>query len=713
VGILAPLFLIGLAALAAPLILHLVRRTPRGQQTFSSLMFLTPSPPRLTRRSRLDQILLLLLRLGALALLALAFARPFLREAATLATTDLAKRRVAIAIDASASMRRADLWQQAMATAQAELDDLSPHDEVALFTFTESLQTVVPFDSAAAGGTSTATFDVVRQRLSKLRPTWQTADLGSALVALAGEMDAAGDAQQIAAEPQIVLISDFQQSSKTGALQGFEWPDAVRVVARPVQPQRTSNAYVHLLPSEEDATDADPRVRVVNASDSTADQFFVGWGRADPPRPAKGKSAQAKSAAETAIYVPPGQSRVVRLPRPAGEATDRLMLRGDDHDFDNTHYVVPREPQAVKLLYIGADSADDVQGMQYYLRLGVAGDPLRQVEVLELKDGNPQPLLAGDPPPLVVATRELDEALARALREHVERGGTLVLAPRDLQAAKSLPQALAGIELGEEPLAEEDDFALLGEIDFTHPLFAALSGPRYSDFTKIHFWRHRPVVLGSTATVRAIARFENGDPAVLEQAPTGDAGRILVFASGWHPDDSQLALSSKFVALVGSLLDLAFGGAPRAAGLTVGEPAALTFKQPAAAANVQTPSGDTVKTVAGAEHFSATNEPGVYRATSAEDEIRFAVNLATTEGNTAPLPMEQLEQLGVRMGTQLTRAERLSRIRQQRDTELEGRQKVWRWMLVGVLGLLVLETWWASRAAAEQDTKSQQAWESA
>jgi hypothetical protein len=63
------------------------------------------------------------------------------------------------------------------------------------------------------------------------------------------------------------------------------------------------------------------------------------------------------------------------------------------------------------------------------------------------------------------------------------------------------------------------------------------------------------------------------------------------------------------------------------------------------------------------------------------------------------MQMEQLEQLGVKRGLDLTRAERLSRIRQQRDTELEGRQKVWRWLLVGCLVLLIVETLWAARAA--------------
>ena len=59
---LTPLTSLGLLAIAAPIVFHLIRRTPRGEVPFSSLMFLSPSPPRLTRRSRLDHLLLLLLR---------------------------------------------------------------------------------------------------------------------------------------------------------------------------------------------------------------------------------------------------------------------------------------------------------------------------------------------------------------------------------------------------------------------------------------------------------------------------------------------------------------------------------------------------------------------------------------------------------------------------------------------------------------------------
>ncbi len=81
---LMPFYIAGLAALSLPILFHLIRRVPKGQLPFSSLMFLRPSPPRLTRRSRLDHLLLLFLRALALCLLALAFARPFLREVAEL-----------------------------------------------------------------------------------------------------------------------------------------------------------------------------------------------------------------------------------------------------------------------------------------------------------------------------------------------------------------------------------------------------------------------------------------------------------------------------------------------------------------------------------------------------------------------------------------------------------------------------------------------------
>jgi hypothetical protein len=658
-GILAPLFFASLAALSLPLIFHLVRRTPRGKQEFSSLMFLSPTPPRLTRRSRLDQVLLLLMRIGALMLLALAFARPFLREAALLTESDLPRRRVAILIDASASMHRGDLWQQAIQAAERELDELAPYDEVALFTFSDRVESVAAFPGDAAVSHE-AMIGVVRQQLRSLQPTWSTGNLGLALTTLASELAAAGEVQQSTAQPQIVVISDFQRGSRIEALSAYEWPDKVQVVTRQLASKQTTNAHVQLLASQEDADDAEPRVRVASAADSAGDQFFVRWT----------SEAKASTAGETAVYVPPGQSRVVRLPRPESNLrADRIVLRGDDHDFDNAFYVVPPRKQEITLVYDGNDQADNPEGLRYYLQLACSGDPLRQVTIADAAaaSGVRTSLNAAQ---VVVATEKLTPDLQAEYTAYAEQGGTLVVVPSDREAAASLPLLLDDVELLAARVQREGDFALLGEIDFTHPLFVSFASPRYNDFTKIHFWQHHPLKLNDSAATRVIARFDNGDPWLLERIV--GKGRILALTSSWSPNDSQLAVSSKFVPLIGSLLDLACGSTRPLQGVLVGD-------------SVASGSGEAASYAAPGIHVNGTES--------------VAVNLAPAESDTAPMQMEQLEQLGVKRGTDLTRAERLSRIRQQRDTELEGRQKVWRWLLVACLVLLIGETLWAARAA--------------
>jgi hypothetical protein len=685
-GILAPLFLAGLAGLAIPLVLHLVRRTPRGQQQFSSLMFLTPTPPRLTRRSRLDQVLLLLMRLAVLTLLAFAFARPFLRESALLSLADLEQRRVAILLDTSASMRRGNLWQQALEVAQRELDELAPQDEVALYTFDDRVRTVVSF-TRPNEPSAVPPVEIVRQALQELEPSWAAGDLGSAVTSLAGELEATTDVAQSTAKPQIIVISDFQQGSRVEALQGYEWPQDVRVVSRQLSLRQTSNATLQLLPPDAEDEEGVPRVRVVNAADSTQEQFHVRWYDAKNPQ---------STAGEVAVYVPPGQSRVVRLPRPMNNLlSDRVVLRGDAYDYDNTFYVVPPRQQQVLLVYLGGDSANDPQGLQYYLRLATEDDPLRQVEIKPLPvDAS----LPADPSPqLVVATQKLSAAQTSDLKNYVERGGALILIATDRESAATFPAFIPTVELQpEKPNRREDEYALLGEINFTHPLFQPFSNPRYNDFTRIHFWQHHPVTAKAESETRVLARFDNGDPWLLEQSL--GKGRVWAFTSGWRPDDSQLAVSSKFLPLIGGLLDLACGSTKSFGSTIVNAPVALPEHREQSLV-IHTPSNKQHVVAPTEGTFRETSEPGIYHSSVGKDEFRFAVNLSPSESDTAPLPLEQLEQLGLKFGQSLTKAERLSRERQERDTELEARQQVWRWLMIGCLIVVILETCWAARAS--------------
>jgi type VI protein secretion system component VasF len=79
--------------------------------------------------------------------------------------------------------------------------------------------------------------------------------------------------------------------------------------------------------------------------------------------------------------------------------------------------------------------------------------------------------------------------------------------------------------------------------------------------------------------------------------------------------------------------------------------------------------------------------------------LSFAVNLAPEESNTAPLPLEQLERLGLPLQHQVTSSPQEIQRRKQhlQAAQLENRQKLWRWLIVVALVVLVVETWLAGR----------------
>src|SRR5690554_5064742 len=84
-GFLVPLFLLGLLGLVVPVVVHLTRRRRARVVRFPSLLFLEQVPFRAESRRRIHHWLLFVIRALALALLAFAFARPFVRDDTALA----------------------------------------------------------------------------------------------------------------------------------------------------------------------------------------------------------------------------------------------------------------------------------------------------------------------------------------------------------------------------------------------------------------------------------------------------------------------------------------------------------------------------------------------------------------------------------------------------------------------------------------------------
>src|ERR1043165_8223334 len=101
---LTPAFLVGAAALAIPIIIHLIKREKRVVVEFPSLMFLHKIPYRSVRRQKLRHLLLLAMRCLALALFVAAFARPWFDRSKHAGAASSGAREVVILVDRSYSM---------------------------------------------------------------------------------------------------------------------------------------------------------------------------------------------------------------------------------------------------------------------------------------------------------------------------------------------------------------------------------------------------------------------------------------------------------------------------------------------------------------------------------------------------------------------------------------------------------------------------------
>src|SRR5438067_4582046 len=108
---LTPAFLLGLGALAVPVLVHLIQRERKRVVEFPSLMFVRRIPYQSVRRRRIRHWPLLLLRAAAVALIVAAFARPFLPRGAVAGAVTAGAREVVILLDQSASMGYGDHWR--------------------------------------------------------------------------------------------------------------------------------------------------------------------------------------------------------------------------------------------------------------------------------------------------------------------------------------------------------------------------------------------------------------------------------------------------------------------------------------------------------------------------------------------------------------------------------------------------------------------------
>ena len=205
-GFLVPAFLVGMAAIAIPVIVHLLNKERKEVIRFPSLMFLERIPYRAIRKQTIRHPLLLALRALALLLLVAAFARPFFDRDKKLSDLGAGGTETVVLLDRSYSMGYGDRWDRAAAAVREAAGQMQPGDRVSLIAFDE--RAVMLAHSIAEGPALGPVMDT-------LKPGSRSTRLGPALAA-AREVFTGSSLPR----KTLLLVSDLQRSAWDGGSEG-------------------------------------------------------------------------------------------------------------------------------------------------------------------------------------------------------------------------------------------------------------------------------------------------------------------------------------------------------------------------------------------------------------------------------------------------------------------------------------------------------------
>ena len=682
-GFLTPLFLIGLAGLAIPVLIHLTRQEKGKPLRFPSLMFLKRIPFEETSRRRIRHWVLLVMRLAALGLLVAAFARPFVRGGALASVGGPGPEEVVILLDRSYSMELGDNWSRAVDHAKGVVTALRPQDRVSLVTFSETPHLL--HRSINDPVRVAATLDTLRTGSLATR-------IGPA-VKLARSTLAASELPR----QRVVVISDFQ---RTG------WrpdPDATlptEVVIETVVIGEEGAANLALTDLELDRQSAGNRERVtvsarlINTGDSEAaadvtlaiDDTDIGT--ATVTAPAGGAVPVTFDPFTLTHPFTRGEVRVSEAPG-TGLGEDNALHFVASPGGDLTVLIVDPVGEGDSNLYLrGALGIAEGAGFSTLLLRGAPNDSQLGAADVVVLNGAPFPGgNAGD-----------------RLRTFVEEGGGLLVSLGQRSTIPSVHAEFLPATVG--PVTEGAGERRLGFVDYDHAVFEAFMGPRSGDFSQAAFYRTRRV---DVTDGRVTAQFDDGTPALVEGRR--GKGRILVWASGLDRFWNNLALQPVYLPFVHRMTRFLGGRGEippwHLAGSTVNlstlAEAGTTLEIPAGAVAME-PGGGSVALDA-ATSLLRLDRRGIWEIRPPGDRLEHpmavAANVDVTESDLARMDVEEF--VGAVGGepaegeaaddTTMTDAAALDL----QAADFERRQSFWRYLLAAVFLLMVSETVLANR----------------
>jgi hypothetical protein len=665
-------FLLALAGLAIPLVIHFTFRSRPRTVDLGSIRFLREILERSKNRKKVMRLLLLSLRMVAVGLLAFLFARPYLTDR----TSASGGRFMAVLIDDSGSMRLTQqgqpLLERALAEAQRIVDDADEDTRIEVAFFNEDVEPLESpkSDSSTGAGSSAQARGSLREMLKQRDASYAVTDYAAAL-RWANDVCAKSTARQ----KEVHLFTDLQQS-------GLAWSEAPLLpkdiswqVHDLGRDQVNNVALTAAVPSRlvvRPGETAEVTANVYNAGPFTLEELRVALELRQSNRPI---------AMQQRIKLASGATEELRFEVPPlaegfwqGSVTVEAL---DDLAFDNRRHVAILSAPAWPVLLVDGDSHEKAFLRETYfldlaLRLAPRSERAKTSQYAPQTVAVPAdalPDLRGFSAVMLANVAGLADDDTKRLAQFVRDGGNVIvfggpqLSPescQSLSAAGLIPGSLAP-----NRLAVDLPFRLR-EWDGTHSILRAFDDPQHGDLRGLTFRGFTPLAPAEGAGV--LARFYDGAPAIVEHAL--GKGRVLWFASACDLEWSEWARGPLFVPLVHQMLGYLTG-------LNEGGPVRMMA-------------------VNEGKNSASNRAPGVF----SEEGYWRVVNVDPRESETQRCtPDDFAKRFGVSLQTDETEDPIIAA--SAGPASLQFRQnEIWHWMIVALVGIAALEFFLANRATA-------------
>jgi len=514
VGFLAPWFLAGLAAVTLPVWLHLLRRHDSPPVPFSSLMFFERRAQSSIKHRRLRYLLLFALRAALVAMVALAFARPFL-ESGTAAGGGGAKLAI-LAVDHSLSMRQGDRLERARREALTTAARLGAGTRGQAIAFAASARLLTqPTQDAAE----------LRAAIQSIGPADSRSSYGELARVVRTIADSAGRPLEVH------LFSDLQKSSLPPAFADLRLPAGARLILHPVAGSPPPNWTVESVHA--------PR-RLYDATKARVQATIAGFGtEGDRKRVSLALNGRVLETRD--VEVPNGGRATVgflSLEAPHGWSRGEVRIdSGDAFPADDRRLFSVERADASPILFV--HEGRERRALLYFK----AALEASAESAFRLEDATVEQ--AGAAPPSKYAfvvlsdVGSLPEPFASALRKYAEAGGSVWIALGPATAA-SRQTPLLSLPVAEERPGERGRFQVAAYLDPAHP-----SIRQAGQWEGVKFYQALRV---DSDGARVAARLADETPVLLEKK-LGE-GRVLLFASTFDNISNDFPLHAAFVPFV-------------------------------------------------------------------------------------------------------------------------------------------------------------------